>query len=261
MFRTTAKRHLEAIELAASARQFKDQVRENLENLLRARLQDGETLPDVGLFQELIGRLLDVNGSSVLEIDGRYTNQLVSAASLRAIRNELGAKLRQRVQEARFLLERTVDSGILKATLRDRKISKVKFVPLVQGARDLAATLRDPGLVAGMAGSTLAASAANLAAALETEATELEQVLGQLTPQAREKQHNLGAKVSDLQQAAETTQRCSELLYGLYRVAGLDFHADRLRTKARKKPNQQKGKELPAPPEPPSPSTALVRLV
>lgn len=248
MFRSTAQRHLEAAEVAASARQFKEQVHQVLENLLAARLREGESMPDLNLLQELIGRLLDSNSSAVVEIDGRYTSQLVSTAALRAQRNELVHQLRQRMRDVRYLLSRSVAGGVFKAALRDRRISKVKPLSLLQGARDLVATLRDQELAIGAADPTLASSAVTFAAALEADAAQFEQVMMQLSPAKRANQDNLGSKVADLREATEINRRCADLLFGLYRVARLDYHAERLRPKGgRRKRVDEPPKEGPPP--------------
>lgn len=235
MFRATAQRQVEATKVSASARQFKEQVQQAFETLVAERLQVGEKVPDLSFFQELIGRLLDSSSRAVSEIDGRYTSQLVTAAALRAERNQLVHKLRERIRDVRYLLSRAVPGGVFKAALRDRRISKVKPVSLLQGARDLVAILRDPGLAVGGADPALAVSAAAFATALEADAAQLEPVLAQLSPLQRAKEDKLGAKIADLRAAAETNRRCADLLFALYRVVGLDFHAERVRPKNRRK--------------------------
>ncbi len=246
MFRTTARRQVEATEVAASARQFKNQVKRELEILFASLLRDGETLPDLDFLQELIGRLLDINGNRVVSIDTAHTSLLVSAAALRARRNELSLKLRQRMSDARYLLERSVDDGVYKAALRDRRLSKLKPVLLVQGARDVVLALRDPTLTLGGGDAALLAAAVNFAQALEADANELEQVISLLSPQKKANQDSLGAKVADLRDAAETNRRCAELLFGLYRLARLDYHAERVRARLRRRVAAEV--EMPAPP-------------
>lgn len=239
MFKTTARRKLEAIEVSAAARQFKVGVRQAIEALLAAELREGETMPDLDFFQELIGRRLDSSSSAMSEIDSRCTSQLVSLAALRVRRDELAGKLRERFRDVRYLLSRAALDGIFKAALplREGRISKVKPLSLLQGARDLVVILRDPELAIGAADPAWASAAAGFAAALEAEAGQLELVLAELSPQQKAKEGNLGAKVADLRAAVETNRRCAELLFGLYRVAGLDFHAERLRPRGKRKRN------------------------
>ena len=57
----------------------------------------------------------------------------------------------------------------------------------------------------------------------------LEALLERLIQQARRNQNELGAKLAGVENAADLNRRCADFLFGLYRLAGLDFHADRLR--------------------------------
>ena len=257
MFKSTARRHVESIDVAASARQFKEQVQQGLELLLATALQQGESMPDLTFFQELIGRLLETSGTNVLRVDGRLTSQQVSAAAVRSRRNELVQRLTTRMRDIRYMFDRSLEPAVAKAALRQRRLSKVQPTLLMQGARDLVATLRDPALAAKATDPALFASAAAFTSDLETDANELEQVLMQVPPQEKANQENLGAKVADLQAAAEASRRCSELLVGLYRGAGLDFHADRLRPRTRGKKRQAEPAKMTAVPEP---VVALVRM-
>lgn len=258
MFRTTIKRHQEAIDFAATAREFKEQVQQGLEKRLRALLRDGETLPDVTLLQELLGRLLELSGNGVLQIDEIYTSRLVDAAALRGQRDQLAGQLRSRLQQVRFLVDKSIGGPAAKAALRDRRLSYVKPSLLVAAARDFARVLRDPkhAWQEDDDKAVLYATAAKVATTLETEAGALEEVLLRLAPQSKANQNELGTKKAEVEAATETNKRCKDALYGLYRLAGLDFHAERLRPKVRRR---QAGE--PEPTEPgKSPPMAIERI-
>ena len=258
MFRATAKQQFESSEIAAAARQFKSDVQQGLESLLREELHDNESLPDLTFFQELIGRLLERNGNSLAQVDGRYSNELRSVALLRGERDELTEKLRLRMRDARYLLDSKVTEAAAKASLRERRFSGLKPQLLVGGARNLVAALRDPKLdLEQLSSDRTSPSAAALAVALETEANQLEQVLLLLTPQKKAKEAELGAKKAEVEAAAEKKIRCADALFGLYRLAGLDFHAERLRPKARSK---KRGDEKMGDKAEPQPVMALMRI-
>lgn len=253
MFRITNKRHLEAIDIAASARRFKDQVQEALAGMLAGKLREGESLPDLTFFQEVIGRLLEEGSTSVLEADRLHTDELSNAAELRAQRNELVSRLRDRVQEVRFRVDRLVDSATAKTALRDRRVSVVTPSLLVAGARDLAAFLRKPSQPWGD-GNVVFGPAPEVAAMLEADAAQLDELLLRLAPQKKASQDQLAAKKAEVEAVTETNRRCVDALFGLYRLAGLDFHADRLRAKVRKRKLEEPEDQ------PPSPGTALMRI-
>jgi len=235
MFKIVTKEHLTALDVAASARQFKDQVQDGISTLLTASLQDGETLPDLAFFQELLGRLLERSGNGLAGVDESYTQRLVTAAAQRVRRDELKEKLRLRMTDTRALLDRAVPSKTLNAFLRQRRFSSVKPLELVQSARDMVNTLRDPqhGLD-NLAGSSFS-SASALASMLEAEANELEQVLQQLSPQKKASQEGLEDKTDKVTTAKARNRRCADALFGLYRLAGLDFHAARVRARVRRR--------------------------
>ena len=255
MFKSTINRHLEAVDIAAAARTFKENVQQALQTLLKARLREGEDLPDTTFLQELLARLLDESSMSLLEVDNSHTKEMVAAAELRQKRDELTENLRLRLQDVRYLLDRNLEPATAKAALRERRLSRAKPNLLTQGARQAAATLREPKFArAAGPGEGSFLSAAEQAAALEADAAALEAVLERLSPQKKTSELSLAAKVADLNSAVDTTRRCSEFLFGLYRLAGLDFHAERLRKVARKKKVETPEKAVP--PGPPAPVAA-----
>ena len=261
MFKTTAQYQLESGELAAAARRFKTEVQQGLEGLLSGELRDSERLPDLTFLHELIGRLLDRNSNQLAEVDGRQSNQLRNAAVLRAERDQLSEALRARMRDVRYLLDRNVQEGAVKATLRDRRLSVVRPRLLVSGARDLIAALRDPKLsLERLSEDRTVPSAEALAQALESEIAQLEQVLLLLSPQKKESEAELGSKRAEVEKVTEKNRRCADALFGLFRLAGIDFHAERLRPKARsKKRVEERKEELPAGGAP-APMTALMRV-
>jgi hypothetical protein len=253
MFRITNKRHQEAIDLAASARQFKDQVQAALADKLAGKLREGESLPDLTFFQEVIGRVLEESSASIREVDRRHTDELASTAGLRAQRNQLVARLRARVRDVRYLVDRSVDPATAKTALRERRVSRVTADLLVAGARDLATVLRNPEHP-WIGDNAVFGTAPEVALMLETDAAQLEELLLRLAPQKKASQDQLSAKQDEIEAVTETNRRCVDALFGLYRLAGLDFHADRLRAKVRKRKLEEPEEQ------PPSPGTALQRI-
>lgn len=254
MFRVPDKQHREAIEIAASARQFKVQVQEALAARLAGKLQEGESLPDLTVFQEAIGRLLEENSAQIRDAALRHTQELANTSGLRAQRNQLVAGLRARLRDVRYLVDRSVDPATAKTALRDRRVSRVAPDLLIAGARELAVILRNPSHP-WIGDNAVFGTAPEVAAMLETEAGQLEELLFRLAPQKKASQEQLGAKKAEIEAVTETNRRCFDVLFGLYRLAGLDFHADRLRAKARRRKLEEPEKS-----QPPSPGTALVKI-
>lgn len=258
MFKGTILKHRDAIEFAASAREFKDQVQAAVALTLEPLRREGESLPELVHLQELVARLLEQTGSEVLEADQRYTNELVNVTALRIERDDLVAKLRTHVRDVRYLLDRSVDSALAKAALRDRRLSVIKPELLVGAARDMVKTLRDPKLgLEALADRAVFATVETLAAKVEEEANQLAQLLQLLAPQKKAGQNQLSAKVAGIDDAMEKNRRCADLLFGLYRLAGLDFHAERLRPKARRRRAEEPEKTQPPAASPPLASLSV----
>lgn len=249
MFIGTNNRHSEAIEFAASAREFKAQVQAAIAAVLEPLRREGESLPQLEELQELIARLLEESGGELLATDQLYTNKLVAAAALREERDALVTQLEIHMRDVRYLLDRSVGTAVAKATLRNRRLSNVKPSLLVAAARDLVKTLRDPQLaLETLTDKAIFADVAQMAAKIEEEANQLEEALLRLSPQKKASQNQLGAKVAGIDAAVEKNRRCADLLFGLYRMAGLDFHAERLRPKARRRKAKEPEKAEASPP-------------
>lgn len=256
MFKDTFLKHAEAIEIAASAREFKEQVQAAIAAALEPLRREGESLPELEHLQELMARLLEASSGVLLESDQLYTNKLVNAAALREERDALVKQLRTHIRDVRYVLDRSVGTGTAKATLRDRRLSVVKPGLLVAAARDLMKTLRDPQLgLDNLTDKAFFADVARMAAKIEEETNQLDEVLLRLAPQKKASQNKLSDKVAGIDAAVEKNRRCADLLFGLYRLAGLDFHAERLRPKARRRKAKEPEKADASPP-----SVALMRI-
>lgn len=252
MFKATILNHREAIDVASAAREFKEEVQAAITAVLAPLSREGESLPQLAQLQELVARLLEQTGGEALEVDQRYTNQLVNSAALRQQRNALMAQLRKDIRHVRYLLDNSVGSAVVKATLRERRVSVIRPELLVGAARDLVKTLRDPDLaLENLADKDFFANVEQSAAKLEDGANRLQEALMRLSPQKKASERGLKAKVTGIDDATEKNRRCADLLFGLYRLAGLDFHAERLRPKARRRRAEEPEKAQPPAAPPP----------
>lgn len=230
VFKIPSKHQQAALDIAASAAEFKEQANDGVANRFATVLEPGETSPDFLFAQELIGRLLGDVYQNLENAGSAQTSQLVAAAALRVQRDRVTVELRLRLRDARQLLDELVTSATARTVLPIRRFSNMAPAMLVQSARDVITALRNPNLGLETEPSMIF-DATKLAATLETKANELASLLDQLAPQARATQAELGNKLAEIKSGADTHRRCADFLYGLYRLAGLDFHADRLRPK------------------------------
>ncbi len=166
--------------------------------------------------------------ANLAELGEEQTHELVLTADLREQRDQLADQLRDFLRDARNLLDAALDSAGARVALPVRRLSNMSPPFLVQAARQVVDTLRDPRLdFAGRPNSIY--EVPKMIAALEGTAGELEALLERLAQQARKNQNELGAKLAGVENAADLNRRCGDFLFGLYRLAGLDFHADRRR--------------------------------
>jgi hypothetical protein len=230
MFKTPTKHHQKAVDLAASAARFGQQANEGAARRFAAVLQPGEATPDFLFAQELVGRLLHAASGNLQRTDNAQTAQLVAAAALRSERNRVAGELRDLLRIARQLLDGVLDPATARTILPVRRVSNMRPDALVKSGLDVVAALRNPNLgIEVEPGSVF--DVKGIAKSVEEKSEELATLLGQLAPQARNTQAGLGAKLAEIDNAADTHRRCADFLYGLYRLAGLDFHAERLRSR------------------------------
>lgn len=229
MFKTPIKHHQKAIDLAASATTFDEQVNDGLARRFAPVLEPGEASPDFLFAQELVGRLLHAASSNLQEKGSAQTSELVAAAALRAERNRAAGELREYLRIAREMLDGVLDPATARTILPVRRMSNMRPDSLVQYGRAVVAALLNPELAIEVEPGSVF-DPKGIAKSVEEKSEELAALLDQLAPQVRATQDRLGAKLAEIENASQTHRRCADFLYGLYRLAGLDFHADRLRS-------------------------------
>lgn len=244
-FKTTVNKQRDIVELAASAEKLAPEVTAIFNRNLAPYLREGEVMPDVGLLQELIGRFLEASGDQLLEVDNRYTAEVRTNQQLRTRREALIEELRGRLRDIRYLIDRRFGLEASKQLMPVRDLYQYSARELVQAGRQVITVLRDPQYALDQAHANgLLANAQALADALELECSELAELLNrQLAGQKRDKQSGLKQKLAEIKTATEAARRSADFLAGIYRLAGLDFHAERLRPALRRRKPQSTDEE------------------
>lgn len=239
MFKATNDRDLDARDLAASAQIFPEKVQRGLDSVFAGHLREGESAPDFRFAQELVRRVLEATSGSLRQADGSHTQELVSHAGLRRRRDESADRLRGLLRKIRFFFDRALAPGVVREVLPVRRLSNMKPSLLVAFAGHATTALRNPALGwENQQDDYGFAAPASMADTIDAEADQLAEILGLLAQQSQATQSRRGAKHADLEAAADVTRRCKQFLEGLYRLAGLDFHADRIVPARRKKSRQ-----------------------
>lgn len=207
-------------------------LRERFANLIEA----GETDPDWALIQRLAGRLLAANNQRLLDLDQQLEQGRTSDKRLRAERDQLAEAVRAALRSARFLIDESFGKELGAGLFRWRNLTKLNASSLVLVARETAGSLRSPQLTGG---AGLQASggpeAEAVVAALEAAAGQLEAHLKRLEPGQKRETYSVGRKEQERQETRATRLAAQDLLVGLYRAAGQNHLAARLRPKQKSK--------------------------
>lgn len=217
----------------AGALETAEEVTGSLAAIYDVFLEDGEQKIDWTLLQKLISRRLASKSLRLAELDAGLEVGRSGDKELRRERNRLAALLRGELRAARFLLDESL--GREAGLLRWRELSQVMPAGLVPVARETAASLRSSAMLAEASLSATGAfpNASGLAGALDRRALELDQQLQLLAPKLKRETFAVGEKSQEWEEANSARLRSQDLLFGLYRAAGKDHLAQRLRPKAR----------------------------
>jgi hypothetical protein len=217
------------------------EVAEEVGVLLRKRfeplLEAGETQPDWGLIQHLAGRLMKSNNRRLIDLDQLLELGRTSDRQLRAERDQLAGKVRAALRAARFLVDETFGKSLGAGVFRWRRLSQLNATSLVLVARELVGSLRSPQLKVSSVLDIGTPEAERVAAALEAASSQLEAHLELLEPTVKRETYSVGRKEQELQETRAMQLAAQDLLAGLYRAAGQNHLAARLR------PKQRKGRE------------------
>lgn len=210
------------------------EVAESLSAIYDVYVQEGEARLDWVLFQNLVNRRLIDKGKSLVDVDARLETGRTSEKEARAERDQIAADLRQDLTSARLLLDQSFgrDSG----HFRWRDLAHLVPAELIPVARETATSLRSSPKLALKAERTRKRylDASGLADVLEEGAQLLEEQIETLVAPRRQREtYGVGEKGQELAEAHSVRLRTQDLLFGIYRAAGKDHLAARLRPKRR----------------------------
>lgn len=198
-------------------------------------LEAGEERVDWVLVQKLAGRRLAERASRLAEVDERLELARTGEKEVRQERNRLVRLLRSELRSVRHMLDEKLGREVSSGFFRWRHLSQIRPASLSTVARETAAALRASTLLgsANLAASGTYATPAAIADTLDAAADGLDQLLGNLGPQTKRQTFDVGEKSQEWQEAYSARLRSQDLLFGLYRAAGKDHLAQRLRPKTR----------------------------
>ncbi len=248
-----ARQWEEATEVASSVLKNSDQVAA----ALAERFAADPVGPPVdwkavlgGLARQLVGA-----SRNLTEQDSDYQVQLLLEKQGRERRNQAAARLRKELRGARFLLDEAFGRTKASGYFPDRgDLTRIRPRDLVPAARAIAVVLRGAEVEwPDLGDETHVPERERLAAGLEAGAAELERRLQALAPERSGSIFARGSKKSEYEATRKTLTTFATTLAGLYRIAGFDYAAQRLRRSRKRK----KAEESEAPPAgfPPPPTS------
>jgi hypothetical protein len=197
-----------------------------------------------------IGRFFTDNGTLLVGTDEDLNQTRRMERQLRDRRNQVTKQVRNQLRGARFLLDQAFGPDRTIGSFPARKeLSSMKPANLLRVAKEVVALLEGSGVdwppveVIGHA-----ATPAQLLARLRQSVGVLETTLEELRPEKRGATFALGLREKDLDASLDALQRGSDFLFGLFRFAGFDFAAERLRPTRRR--SKAAGEEMPKDKEP-----------
>lgn len=246
VFRRVIHRATLANSTGAAAGEWSTPAAERLEPLLRPYLREGETLPDVVLLQELVGRLLKDRGAALLE---RGSDQATSArltAQLRGYRDQAAEALRASLRSARFYFDAVRGRGYGASLGLGHGLSRLRTAYLTRLGAEIALHLdaeaagprkpRDAGL----------ADPAELAALLRERVEKLGSVLDRLYPEKAGHTMATGEKRRSLAETEKIVRNAAAFLGGLYKLSNLPHLAASVRPRFRGRKPRRKSAEAEA---------------
>ena len=236
MFSKLVARQLEEASIIVSAvSKNADQVASRLEQHFAAKLRADQPQPDWKAVLDTLAQTLRETSAQLGEQDAEYQSQLAIEKQLRDRRNLAMEKLRNQLRGARFLFDQTFGKEKASSYFPLRSdLSRVVPRNLLPLARSLSRLLRGTGVSWPELGDEHhVPKPLELAASLDASAIELEASLEALGPERQGSNFLRGTKYADYAATAKAVSSTAAALGGLFRVAGFEYAAKKLRGRPR----------------------------
>lgn len=235
--RTVTRQHDSIALMASAAKKSAAAVAAGLNARLAAQLE-GVTPPgfDWALMLDKLGDFLLHNGNVLVVRDEELRLSQRLERQLRDRRDQVVEQIRKQLRGVRFLLDQAFGMERASAIFPARRVvSSLDPRNLLRVSKDLIAVLEGSGIVWPTVDEVgHAATPAQLLTALRQTVAVLETTLEELRPEKRGAQFALGTRQMDLEASIDALQRGADCLFGLFRLGGFDFAAERLRPRRRR---------------------------
>lgn len=224
-------RRKDARAVAESVNTHTAVVRDGLATLLGPYLAPGETLPDFVLLLALLSRSVQARAEAMVTADNHHSTEIADDDGFRATRDTLAAALVENVTSLREALDGIYGSdaihryGIKGTTPRDP--AQIAAFADAMAERLEADDLPTPRFAANLDRSTISAK-------LRADAAPLHAALDDVAREVREAEGTLVVRDDAVTVYERTFGRSATALAALYRLAGQDELASRIRPSGRR---------------------------
>jgi hypothetical protein len=238
-----------------------EEVSTRLTDILTPLLEEGETLPDLAVLQQLPARWLARREQTLVAADEAHLAELVDDRDPRRRRDELADEVRGKLVLIRGTVAALFGFDVATDVLGIGGATAADPVALHrQAARALERLSAPEPDLPPLQVEGIQLDPAALAASLQPAVNELAAVLDQVARERREAETTLAAKSEALATYDDAASRVVQFLSGLYELAERPEFAERLRLTQRHGgtsepvPAQEEGSEATGPQEPAPPS-------
>lgn len=243
--KSVTRRFAAAAKIASATTVWSAPTQQIVASLLEPYLRDGENMPDIGLFQELLGRLVADQGKLLVRGDQRLDGHVSSARLLRQRRDQEAGRLRELLRSARFYLDRLCGRGAGAKHGLGHGLSKMVPFHLARLGRQIADLLRVEELQQGAALGGMP-DPADLSRRIAEQASQLRLVLEQLEPEVIGARFARGQQQQGLGATEKNVRRSAGLLAEIYKFCNHQLLAKRVRPVFRRRKGGQEPSRDPA---------------
>ena len=226
-----------ALSVASAATTLSANTREVMLAKLVPYLKDGETMPDAGLLQELLGRFLADRAGDLGSADQAYSTAIRRHRALRIELLAAMAEVRSELRAVRDVFDRVFGPDCCKTVLGTRNFTSRDPGMLVRLVQQAANVFKDPRYTFDKTrDNALGVSSAFIAEQLEEVAGNLRELHEeQLEVQRIRRRAELARKDQKLAATKLAISEAAALIKGLFVFTGNRYQARRLRPSHRKK--------------------------
>ena len=218
------------LDVATAAFSNAEDIARDLEPFLAQGLPEGATLPDMALFQVILGNLLQRHGDEMEAADEAHFAVLSQLGVLRLVRDDVSGRIFAKLVEIRDTFDAAFGVNASQKVLGvGVHMPEDPLTVRRLGDRVLLRLRAEDFALPPKRSEGVAVQPEEWVSELAPDLDALRRTLVEVAEAKRESQRTLEVKTAALDTYKSTYSRCINMLATLYRLAGRDHLADRLK--------------------------------